>query len=250
MKNLLLSVSFAAVAGLLLSPNVAMADEPSFKYPTAADYPIIRKEATRIAEFVPKGWTILGKATGDLNGDKLSDEVLVIRGTTAKYRQANTGMGTNEFDTNPRLLLVLLKSPNGGYRLVEQTKNIVAGADWPTMDEPFEKVVVKNNVLEIYVQSFYNAGSWSASNTVYKFQYKDGVFVLIGAEHDEVQRNTGEESSYSYNFLTGKIRVASKTIESNLAKRVSWKKIPKRKLRKFGDFKKLYEWEVAPTCYL
>ncbi|CAN5179695.1 hypothetical protein BH10CYA1_BH10CYA1_61000 [soil metagenome] len=227
------------------------ADEPSFKYPTAADYPTIRKEASRIADFVPKGWTILDKASGDLNGDKISDEALVLRGNIAKYKQKNIGLGTNEFDTNPRLLLILLKNPDGDqYGLSEITKNIVAGSDWPTQDEPFEKIEIKNGVLEIFVKSFYNAGSWSASNTVYKFQNRSGAFVLIGAEHDEVQRNTGEEASYSYNFLSGKLRVASKSIESNLAERVSWKKIPKRKLRKFADFKQLYEWEVLPTCYL
>ncbi len=248
MKNLL----FIPFSILLLSLSThCLADEQSFKYPTVADYPTIRKEGSRVAEFVPKGWSVLGKASGDLNGDKISDEALVIRANIAKYKQKNTSLGTNEYDTNPRLLLVLLKnSVGGGYRLADQTKNIVAGADFPTMDEPFEKIVIKNNVLEIFVQSFYNAGSWSASNTVYKFQDKDGAFVLIGAEHDEVQRNTGEESSYSYNFLSGKVRIASKTIESNLAKRVSWKKIPKRKLRKFADFKTLYEWEVVPTCYL
>lgn len=207
--------------------------------------------AKSAADFVPKGWSILGKASGDLNGDKVIDEALVVRANIAKYKQKNSGLGTKDYDTNPRLLLVLLKNADGsGYRLADQTKNIVAGADYPTMDEPFEKVAIKSGVLEIFVQSFYNAGSWSASNTVYKFQYKDGTFVLIGAEHDEVQRNTGEESSYSYNFLSGKVRIASKTIESNLAKRVSWKRIPRRKLRKFDDFKKLYEWEVVPTCYL
>jgi hypothetical protein len=248
MKNLLL---FPFAAFMLSMNSHCAADEPPFKYPTAADYPTIRKGATRIADFVPKGWTILGKASGDLNGDRISDEALVLRGNSAKYKQHNTGLGTNEFDTNPRLLVILLKNPGGdGYRLSEITKNIVAGSDGPTQDEPFEKIAIKNNVLEIFVQSFYNAGSWSASNTVYKFQMRNGAFVLIGAEHDEVQRNTGEEAAYSYNFLSGKLRVASKSIESDLAPRVSWKKLPKRKLRKFADFEKLYEWEVLPTCYL
>ena len=237
MKNLFL---IPCSLFLLSMSSPCLADEPSFKHPTAADYPTVRKEAARIADFVPKGWTIMGKASGDLNGDKINDEALVIRANVAKYKQTNTGLGTNEFDTNPRLLIVLFKNPSGsGYRLAEITKNIVAGADYPTMEEPFQKIAIRNNVLEIYVQSFYNAGSWSASNTVYKFQNRDGAFVLIGAEHDETQRNSGEESSYSYNFLSGKLSVASKNMESDLAKHVRWKKIPKRKLRKFADFKNI-----------
>ncbi|MBS1952624.1 MAG: hypothetical protein JST89_00415 [Cyanobacteria bacterium SZAS-4] len=251
MKNqLLIACSLLSLIALSLS-SYCLADEQSFTYPTAKDYPTIRREAQHVTDFVPKGWTILGNASGDLNGDKISDQALVIRGNIAKFKQKNIGLGTNDYDTNPRLLLVLLKNSDGaGYRLADQTKNIVAGADSPTMDEPFEKIAIKNNVLEIFVQSFYNAGSWSASSTVYKFRRGNGSFVLIGAEHDEVQRNTGEESNYSYNFLTGKVRIARKTIESNLAKRVSWKRIPKRPFRKFSDFAKLYEWEVVPTCYL
>lgn len=248
MKYLLLL--YCSLVSLSMS-SYCLAEEQSFKYPTAKDYPTIRNDASRVADFVPKGWSVLSKASGDLNGDKISDEALVIRGNIAKFKQKNTGLGTHDYDTNPRLLIVLLKNANGpGYRLADQTKNIVAGADFPTMDEPFEKIAIKNSLLEIYVQSFYNAGSWSASNTVYKFQYGNGPFILIGAEHDEVQRNTGEETTCSYNFLSGKLRIASKTIESNLAKRVKWKRIPKRPFRKFSNFAKLYEWEVVPTCYL
>ncbi len=236
---------------LLLPATSASADDQNFISPAASDYPLVPKRAHNYAAFVPKGWKILGKAQGDLNGDGQSDVVLVIKGDFSKFKQKNSGLGRRIFDTNPRLLLILLKDPSGNsYKLAEQTRNIVAGADEPTMDEPFKSVGIKNGVLSISVQSFYSAGGWSASDTTYKFHYRNNHFVLVAAERDELERNTGEETVCNYDFIARKARIASKTIANNLRLQIRRKRLPKRKLKNFSDFKTLYEWQVVPGCYL
>ena len=247
--NKLLSIAFVAIS--VFFPSQSLALEQYFIFPKAGDYPIVAKAAIRASDFVPKGWKVLAKASGDLNADKLSDVALVVQGNFAKYKQKNDGLGANVFDTNPRLLLILLSNTGGkGFQLAKTTRNIIGCSDVPTMDEPFESILVKNGVLEIHVQSFFNAGGWSASNTVYKFQLRDGKFVLIGAERDEVQRNTGEDTSYSYNFLTGKLKIIRSNIQDDSGKHITWKKISKEHLRDIDQFKTLYEWQVVPDCYL
>jgi len=247
--NKVLSIAFVAIS--LSLPGQGLAHEQDFLFPKAADYPIMPTKALRAADFVPKNWKVLAKASGDLSGDKLGDTALVIQGNFAKYKQKNSGLGADVFDTNPRLLLILISKSDGkGFRLAKMTKNIVGCSDSPTMDEPFESIMIKNGVLEIHVQSFYNAGGWSASNTVYKFQLRDGKFVLIGAERDEVERNTGEDTSYSYNFLIGKLKVVKGNIQSDSEKRVTWKKVSKEHSRDIDQFQTLYEWQVVKDCYL
>ncbi|MDR3613297.1 MAG: hypothetical protein P4L53_07010 [Candidatus Obscuribacterales bacterium] len=247
--NKLLSVVFVAISFAL--PGLSLADEHDFRFPKAGDYPMVRNEASIATDFVPSGWKVLAKASGDLNGDKLGDVALVIQGNFSKYKQKSSDLVTGIFDTNPRMLLILLNNPGGkGFRLAKVTRNIVGCADVPTMSEPLQKIAIKNGVLEVHVESFYSAGGWSASNTVYKFQLRDDKFVLIGAERKETQRNTGEETSYSYNFLIGKLKLEKGIVESDAKKDISWKKIPKGHLRDIDQFKTLYEWQVIPDCYL
>jgi|GEM_PF-6236052 len=41
-------------------------------------YPRISYTAAKITNFIPDGWTVLAKATGNLNQDNLADEALVL----------------------------------------------------------------------------------------------------------------------------------------------------------------------------
>lgn len=77
-----------------------------------------------------------------MNGDKLNDIALVVKAQNKKYIQANSDMGVQIFDTNPRMLIVLFKNKNG-YTLGELNKTIIPIADGPTMDEPFKSVAIK-----------------------------------------------------------------------------------------------------------
>src|SRR4051812_39437400 len=80
-----------------------------FNLPLNSDYPNLPKSAKSINDFVPKDWETVGKAQGDLNGDKIEDSALVIKANLSKFLNKNDGLGSHPFDTNPRILVILFK---------------------------------------------------------------------------------------------------------------------------------------------
>lgn len=228
---------------LALYPSLCSAQDKGFKFPTKADYPSVAKSGRTLESFIPKGWTVLSQAKGDLNNDKLADMAVVLKAQKAKYIQANSDMGVQTFDTNPRMLVVLFKTSTG-YKLAELNKDIIPIADGPTMDEPFKSVAIKKGALELSNCVFFNAGSWFSSDSKYKFRYTGQRFELIGAELCEVQRNSGEQRELSYNFLSNKLKVSSSNISDDEKAIVKWFNLPRRPYRAMSAFHKLYEWNV------
>ncbi len=248
MKTLLLMLL------LLVASGAALAQEDStFIFPSDSDYPSIKKTGKKVSQFVPSKWKIAGIAYGDLNGDKTKDCAVYIKGKFVKFKQKNDGFGPPEFDTNPRVLFMLFSNPKtGNYELAEQTKSFIPIPESPTMEEPFEEMSIKNGVLKIHFALWFNAGSWSRSDTSYAFRLKEKRFVLIGADQTDFQRNSGEETSFSYNFLTGKVKISTNSNDGEMLDelRTKWTSIPSRKLRALSSFKSLYEWQPIPNHYL
>lgn len=244
---------YLTLISLLLANTAAFAyKEAGFIYPDEADCPKLRTSAPQINDFVPPGWIVLHSAHGDLNGDSLTDTVLVVKGNKAKFKQKNNNMGVDIFDTNLRLMLVLFKERSGNvYKLAESNDNMVRGADFPTMDEPLDGVSIKRGVLNVNRQLFLNAGGWGASKTTYRFKWIGNRFVLIGADKHELQRNTGEESYYSYNFLTRKMNESHGNMgDINGKRKTVWKTIPGGQTKPMKLLTNLNEWQVMTNHYL
>ena len=87
--TLFICVSFAS------TQNVFSQD---FNRPRKSDYPNLPKSGKSINDFVPQDWETVGKAQGDLNGDKLEDCALVIKANLSKFLNKNDGLGSNPFD--------------------------------------------------------------------------------------------------------------------------------------------------------
>ncbi len=201
--------------------------------PQLADYPVIANEAAKCQDFVLEKWTVMSKVESDLNGDNLADCVLVIKGAEKKFIFANEGLGTSEFDTNPRILVIAFRR-SSGYTLVEQNNHFIVAPDQPTMTEPFQEVAVKNGVLTFIFEEFYSAGSWGMSNRKYKFRYGKDEFVLIGVDKTDVNRATGEIETRSYNFSTKKVKTDSGHISDDGTGKVRWRNFnlsPKRTIK-------------------
>src|ERR1700712_4507125 len=96
-----------------------------------ASYPSLPATAATAEGFAPAGWAVESRASGDLNGDGQADLVLVLRGRDPRLVIANSGMGEDHVDTNPRVLAVLFAQPGGGYRLVAQNHQLI-----PPMEDP------------------------------------------------------------------------------------------------------------------
>lgn len=195
--------------------SFAQDEDERWNFPQASDYPTVANGAASCTKFTPKGFTVTAKAEGDLNGDRLSDCVLVVRGTAKKFIAKNEGFGSPKFDTNPRILIIAFRNGKGGYKLVEQNNRFIVFPDAPNMTEPFQSIGISKGVLSILIEEFYSAGSWSMTNRTYKFRYQNSEFELIGLEHTHVRRNTGEITTRSYNFSTGKAILSEGMIDDD-----------------------------------
>jgi len=143
MKKLLLII-------LIILLNLTFAYGQDFKFPTDSDYPQLKKYGQKIEDFVPKNWTTVDKAFGDLNDDKIADCAVVIKGNDKKFLNKNDGLGVHKFDTNPRMLIILFKNAaEKRYEIAEHSNTFIVIPDSPTMSEPFQSVKIKNGVLQM-----------------------------------------------------------------------------------------------------
>lgn len=222
--------------------------QQEFPMPQASDYPQVAETGAKTSDFIPQNWKILGETKGDLNGDKIADAALVITGTDSKFITKNDGLGTDMFDTNPRMLIVLFGTSNG-FKLAEKSISFIASSDYPTMEEPFDSIEIKTGTLQIKQHIFMSAGGWGTSNYTYKLRYQNGDFALIGADTTSVQRNSGEMETRSYNFLTRKVKISKGTIENDKSK-VSFRNFKMTKLQTLKNYPKPFEWEVEKDFFI
>ena len=102
------STLFLILTLFIALPAIAEEEDSQFIFPGKSDYPPLVRSASKPDGFIPRGWKQIGSAEGDLNGDKHLDYVLAVKGDFARFKQSHDFLGQNPFDTNPRLLLVIL----------------------------------------------------------------------------------------------------------------------------------------------
>lgn len=238
------------ILAILLNAGFAFAQD--FVEPTESDYPAIGRTGQKPEDFVPKNWTVMGKAFGDLNADKVPDCAIVIKGNAAKFLNKNEGLGENVYDTNPRMLIILFRNAaEKRYELAEQSNSFIMIPDSPMMSEPFQSVKIKSGVLQLNFEAWYSAGSWGTSQVSYKFKRTNGEFALIGADKKEFMRNSGELEIRSYNFLTNRMSITTgNEFDEKVKKRVEWKTYKVGKLKTFRTLTKPYDWEIEPDSFL
>jgi hypothetical protein len=132
--------------------------------------------------------------------------------------------------------LVILFRDTDGYRIARQSNTFILAPDFPARADPFQKVAIRKGVLQLDFELWYSAGSWSASEYSYKFRVQNGKFVLIGAEHTESMRNSGETESKNYNFRTSKMKITNGNFANEEKLKIRWKSFRLKKLRTFDSF--------------
>lgn len=214
---------------LALSPAAAQNEELG----EPAVYPAIAAVAASAAGFAPKGWTVETSAQGDLNGDRQPDLAFVLHGTDPAKIVRHEGLGENPLDTNPRMLVVALRDPSG-YRRVLADTALIPRRQIPTFDDPLGEMAIRKGTLRVRLGSWASAGSWEVSSRAYTFRMEDGAFRLIGLDMGEMKRNTGETKDTSINFLTGRVKNATGSIEHD-AQKVSWSTLAGRRVVRLAD---------------
>lgn len=165
-----------------------------------------------IEDFIPEGWKTILHESGDLNNDGIDDHVIVIEDTNPENIKSNDKLGQDTLNVNPRTLMVFFKYKGDGYTLVAQS-----GADFIPSENDEEStcladpllteggISIQKGILRIGLQYWLSCGSWYVNNVDYKFRYQNEKMALIGFDHSEFHRASGEQSSTSINFSTGRM---------------------------------------------
>ena len=192
----------------------------------------------RITDFIPKGYKIFEKVSGDLNKDGLDDCVLIIKATRKDgFERDYEG---KLIDRNRRGIIVLF-SEEKGYKVAVKNYNCFSSEneDGGAYFAPYLSIEIRNSKLFVhYAHGRY--GYWE-----YCFRYQDSDFMLIGYESFGSQGPT-VLGKVSINFLTG-VRYDDDNVnkydddaeEKFVRKVIKLKKEPLKKLSEIDDFDEL-----------
>lgn len=206
--------------------EVVPVEDSGFPIP-AARYPALVARAATADGFAPRGWTVEHSVSGDLNGDRRPDLVIVLRQRDPANIIRHGGLGESPLDTNPRILAVALATPGGPLHLLEQNHVLIPRTINPVFQDPLEEApVIRSGVLTIRLAFFASAGSWTMSNATSKFRLRQGQLELIGHDYNEVRRNTGEMVERSVNFLTRRVSTVNTTIDAEGTVEPVWTTLP------------------------
>jgi hypothetical protein len=232
-RLLLLSIAWAGMA------HADEGDAPEVVYP------VLPAQGATLEAFVPKGWRMEFVKRGDLDGDKREDAVFVLRMQHADNILENDGLGTDLFDTNPRILGAAF-ADGEGYRLAVQDHALIPRPDSPTMDDYLESadsLVVRRGAFAVTLHAWSSAGSWDTSNTTFTFRYQDNCFRLIGYDDRGTNRGSGQTSDISVNYLTRKATIAIGSIEDDVPVEHHHRTLPAQALRCLQDVGDGFEFD-------
>lgn len=178
------------------------------------------KQAGLIEDFVPKSWTVLYHVQGDLNKDKVDDHAMIIENTDPKNFKKNEGLGADQLNLNPRILLIFFQNKDGYALAAKNDKGFIPpenSEDSPCLEDPISEtkgISIEKGLLKVAFNYWLSCGSWSVNAATYTFRFQNNGFDLIGFDHSEYHRANGEKSDTSINFSTKK---KSETTGGNMA---------------------------------
>ena len=192
----------------------------------------------RITDFIPKGYKIFEKISGDLNKDGLDDCVLIIKATR---KDGFVKDFKDEVVDRNRRGIIILFTEKDGYKLASKNYNCFSSEneDGGVYCAPYLSIDIRNSKLFVhYAHGRY--GYWE-----YCFRYQDSDFMLIGYESFGSHGPT-VLGKVSINFLTG-VRYDDDNVnkydddaeEKFVRKVIKLKKEPLKKLSEIDDFDEL-----------
>ncbi|WP_129715140.1 hypothetical protein [Pedobacter sp. SYP-B3415] len=206
--------------------------------------PVQIKTKRLIEDFIPKGWKVIARSSGDLNGDGISDDAIVIEDTDPDNFRRQDGLGADTLNLNPRTLMVFFKHKNG-YQLISQNdQGFIPTAndeDSPCLADPLLQdgdLSIKKGLLCIALNYWLSCGSWYVNSASYKFRYQHNAMELIGFDHTEFHRASGEASNTSINYITRKKSTTSggnMFDEQKNQEETVWSKIHVKALQRLDD---------------
>ncbi len=181
------------------------------------------------ADVVPNGWESTFK-TGDMNGDGLPDFVIIA--TPCNKEKMKTRDDGYVYNFNQPVLAIYWGDKNGNYKLFKQYDNVI-----PAREDEFLAItpsldITKSGSLQIDLEFFATAGSYTQPTTTHVFRYQNGDFMLIGKDVVELERTTGKTVTTSENYLTRKRIVTTERPKRKAITKRS--RLPKSALKPLG----------------
>jgi hypothetical protein len=215
---------------LLLIPVAASAQWPGDQKIPPVRYPDFPRHSATLAGFVPREWKLEQKAVGDLNGDRRPDAALVLHMTSAKNRIAPSFAPDTRYDTNPRMLVLLLARKSGGYDLVAADHKLIPRYENPNMDDPFDGIAIKSGVLTVRMHARYEGGGYRDGTAAFRLRLQDGAARLIGYDGDWQVRPTGETEVVSVNYPARRLVVTKGSMSGDPPDKTETLTLPKKPL--------------------
>lgn len=196
-------------------------------------YPALVKHARSIEGFLPLQWRMELKQSGDLNGDGRDDVVLVLRavdpGNIIDMREQG---GPENYDTNPRILMVAFANAAGGYDLAMENHTLIGRTTEPSAQDPLDPngvqaggVAIKNGTLQVTLGYF----GGNMGHLTYTFRFQNAGFRLIGYDSIDVERSQGTFSQVSVNYVTRRMSRSVGKISDD-GDKATWTKLPAKPL--------------------
>jgi hypothetical protein len=189
------------VALILLLPPCSLADE------------LNKSPATFAEKWIPTGWKVVQSTHGGLARKNTDDIALILeQNDPGNWKKNSKNLGEMNLNLNPRKLLVFIRDDQGYEKAVDIDRFIPSknSEDAPCLLDPLsdDGILISKDILIITMHYFTTCGGWGASVKAWKFRYEKKRFRLIGIDEFEHMRNTGDETKYSANFLTGKTKTS------------------------------------------
>ena len=193
----------------------------------------LKQQGTSVEDIVPQGWNHY-EVTGDLNKDGKPD-LVVMATPNFKENIAKRDDGY-ERNCNQPILAVYFATADGKLKQWKQYGEVLPAND---IDNEFcswnvNLEITERGVLNIAVQPECSAGSYFTSIDRYSYRFQNGDFYLIGKENEEIQRNTGNVTLNSENYLTWKRQVKKSNFSEDTPAREKWTRLTKKPLEKLG----------------
>lgn len=193
-----------------------------------AHYPKLAAQAAAPEGFVPPGWRLETAVTGDLNGDGRPDAVLVLRDADPK-KFIDTGRASMpRFDTNPRILAVVLAGDKAGYAVALENHTFIERTTDSWQQDPLDPdggIAIRNGTLRVTLGYF----GGNMGRMTYTFRYQNRRFELIGYDRVDVTRYSGVMSDLSINYSTQQM-VRKIGHISNDTQKTTRRKLPRKPL--------------------
>lgn len=150
--------------------------------------------AQPVDALVPRDWAIEQRHGADFNGDGRRDALLLIR---------RPGAG----DTPPRMIVVALARPAGGFTIVESNARLIPVDISGQLEDPMAdgELIMRPAGFDLSMGMLPTVGSYQQATIRYRFRFDGRCFRLVAYDRLTTDRATLDTADVKVSLLTGQV---------------------------------------------